>query len=408
MADPLDSLGLDLPYDYSKGEAPGAPAAAPVKTQAPTPTPAPAPNTSHPELDNIPVPYDATKGESPGAPTGPPAPPKTWGDTASDFWHNTILGQNQSPIVLQPRSLSQAGTDVSNFGRDFGNQAFVPGALDVGLAALHGTDIATENAKTKQADADLGPVAGGAARFMGQRASLNRFLGEAGVPYANSPIAQGLVTGGGGTLLHGGNWTDVLFNTAADTGLSALGEAGGTAASAAAKKVFDQSRQAVSNTASAGLEHLQDLWKKGGEGAAKTVTETAEQYANAATGAAKDAYQQIADAARKSTETGWAQRLAAGGIGHFLPGGELATAYIADPAIRAYNQFSKGLDVTHAIHDAYSPVAGVVKTAIDPDAWRSALQNFAVSQGPAGSGTVNAVSKFSPTSWGKYILPSSQ
>jgi hypothetical protein len=404
MADPLDSLGLDLPYDYSKGEAPGAPAAAPVKTQA-APTPAPAPNTSHPELDNIPVPYDATKGESPGAPTGPPAPPKTWGDTASDLWHNTILGQNQPPIVLQPRSLSQAGTDVSNFGRVFADQAGVPGAVDWARTILPGAgDIDYQRAQTKKAEEDIGPVASGVARFMGQRASVNRIGGELGVPYANSPVAQGAVTGGFGTLFHGGNWTDALANAAADTGLSALGEAAGTAGSAAAKKIFDRSTQAVSGASSAALEDLHDLWRRGGD-----VAGQAEQYANSASGAAKDAYRRIADAANQSTAAGPLQRLGAAAIGSYLPGvGPLASAYIADPAIQAYNRFSKGLDVTHAIHEAYPAVVGAVKSIVDPQAWRSALQSVAVSQGPTGSGTLNAVRNFSPTSWTKALWPGSQ
>ena len=188
----------------------------------------------------------------------------------------------------QPRSLSQAGTDVLNYGRVLGNQAFVPGSLDVGLAALHGTDVSAENAKTKAAESQLDPVAAAIARFQGQRLSVNRMVGEAGVPYANSPLAQGVVTGGGGTLLQGGSWKDALTNAAADTGLSALGHAVGTGASAAAKTVFDRSSKAVSSGATAALEDLQSIKQRGGD-----VAAAADNYAASAVGAAKDAYQRI-------------------------------------------------------------------------------------------------------------------
>ena len=246
MADDVDNLVVP----YGPGENPNAspaaatPAAPVVQTQA-------AP-TLHPELDSVPVPYK--QGEQPGnvsTKTAPPGP--SW---THAIW-NSITGEDQPPVVLQPRSLSQAGTDITNYGRVLGNQAFVPGSLDVGLAAYHGTDVAAENAKTKQAESELGPVAAASARFQGQRLSVNRMAGEAGVPYANSPLAQGIVTGGGGSLLHGDSWSDVLANAAADTGLSALGEAAGTGASALAKKAFDRSTQAVSSEASAALEDLQ-------------------------------------------------------------------------------------------------------------------------------------------------------
>ena len=387
MADDVDNLVVP----YGPGENPNAspsaatPAAPVVQTQA-------AP-TSHPELDSVPVPYKA--GEQPGnvsTKTAPPGP--SW---THAIW-NSITGEDQPPVVLQPRSLSQAGSDVADFGRVFGNKAGVPGSFDLIADAINGTDLATEHAKTEQARKNIGPVASGVADFMGQRASVLR-----ATPLADNPLAQGVVTGGGGTLMSGGSWKDALTNAAADTGLSYAGQAIGTGASALAKKVFDRSTQAVSSGASAALEDLQSLQKRGAD-----VATAADRYAESATGAAKDAYQRIADYARGSTETGWAQRLAAGGVGHFLPGGELAAAYIADPAIRAYNQLSKGLDVSHAIHQAYEPVAGVVKSTVDPDAWRRAIQNFAVSQGPTGSGTFDAAARFGPISWAKSLWPSSQ
>ena len=394
MAD--DPLGnLKLPYDYSNGDpdaaAPSAPAAPTVQTQA---APPPAPTISHPDLAKIPVPYgQADQPDAPSAKSAPPGP--SWTHV---LW-NSITGEDQPPVVLQPRSLSQVGTDVGNYGRVAGNQAFIPGSLDVGLAALHGTDVAAENAKTKAAESQLGPAAAALARFQGQRASVLR-----ATPWADNPLAQGVVTGGGGTLLQGGSWKDALTNAAADTGLGYAGQALGTGASALAKGAFDRSSKAVSSAASSSLEDLQDLWKRGGD-----VTNQAETYAKtAATGTAKAAYQKIAEAAAEPIETGWAQRFTAGGIGHFLPGGELASAYIADPAIRAYNNLSKGLNVRSAIDQAYPTVAGAVKTAVDPDARRSALQSLAVSQGPTRPGTFNALGTVSPMSWAKYILPGSQ
>ena len=381
--------GVALPYKAD--ESPGAPSPSSDSAGQPAATAPPGGGI----LKDITLPYQA--GQSPGPPKTPPGP--SW---THAIW-NSITGEDQPPVELQPRSLSQAGTDVLNYGRVLGNQAFVPGSLDVGLAALHGTDVSAENAKTKAAESQLDPVAAAIARFQGQRLSVNRMVGEAGVPYANSPLAQGVVTGGGGTLLQGGSWKDALTNAAADTGLSALGHAVGTGASAAAKTVFDRSSKAVSSGATAALEDLQSIKQRGGD-----VAAAADNYAASAVGAAKDAYQRIADAARQSTETGPLQRFTAGVIGHYLPGGALATAYIADPAIKAYNQFSKGLDVTHAIHQAYEPVASVVKSAIDPDAWRRTFQNLAVSQGPTGPGTLDAVRKFGPVSWAKSFLPGSQ
>jgi hypothetical protein len=397
MAD--DPLGnLKLPYDYSQGD-PDAPkpattSAAPAPPAPVSTAPAASSAPSHPDLDKIKLPYTPGDQSAPAATSSQPGMLTSWGRWA--------IGQNPdgsySQIDLQPRSLSQVGTDVTNYGRVAGNQAFVPGSLDVGLAALQGDTVAQENAKTTQAESELDPMAAAIARFQGQRLSANRLLGEGGVPYANNPIAQGTVTGGFGTLLHGGSWSEALANAAADTGLSAAGEAIGTAGSAAAKKVFDRSSAALSNASTASLEHLQDLWNRRGN-----VADTAEQYADAASGDIKAAYQKIAGAAREPIETSAVQRAIAGGIGSFLPGGGVAAAYIADPTIKAYNQWSKGLDVTEAIHKAYEPIAGAVKSTVDPDAWRSAFQNLAVSQGPTGSATLNAVRNFSPSSWAKAL-----
>ena len=206
---------------------------APAPTTTPVwPAPPVAPSApSHPDLDNLPLPYKP--GEQPG---GAAAPANTAAQpgmlTRFGRW---AIGQNPdgsySQIDLQPRSLSQAGTNIGNYGRVAGNQAVVPGALDMTLAAWNGDTIAQENAKTAQAESQLDPMAAAIARFQGQRLSANRILGDAGVPLANNPIAQGAVTGGGGTLLHGGSWSDALANAAADSGLSAAGEAIGTAGS---------------------------------------------------------------------------------------------------------------------------------------------------------------------------------
>ena len=372
--------GVSLPY--KPGESPDGTPPAPAS---------PAPPQSGSILDGVNLPYKPGEQPTP-AKTAPPG--QSW---THAIW-NSITGEDQPPVELQPRSLSQAGSDVADFGRVFGNKAGVPGSFDLIADAINGTDLATEQAKTEQARKNIGPVASGVADFMGQRASVLR-----ATPWADNPLAQGGVTGGVGTFMQGGSWKDALTNAAADTGLSYAGQALGTGATALAKKAFDRSTQAVSSASSAALEDLQSLKQRGGD-----VAAAAEKYADSATDAAKAAYQKIADAARQSTETGPAQRIVAGALGHFLPGGELATAYIADPAIRAYNKLSQGLDVSHAIHQAYEPIAGAVKTAVDPDAWRSAIQNFAVSQGPTGPGTFGAATRFGPISWAKSLWPSSQ
>ena len=394
--DPL-LKGIEVPYGAGEqpGEAPATPA--PAAPAAPTPAP-PAAAVAHPDdpvLKNIQVPYGA--GEQPGGAPVVTAPPPTAGQTASK-WTDWLLGPQTE---LHPRSLSQAGSDALGFARVGADQAIFPGTFDNAFSALPSLapgsgDIDAQRARTKAAETQIGPAASNIARFMGQRLSVNRFAGDAGVPFANTPIAQGLTTGGVGTLMHGGDWKDALVNAAADTGLSALGEAAGTAGSAAAKKLIDKSKQAVSSVATQGLEHLGDLWKRGGD-----VAGTAEQYAASAKGAAQDAYQRIAEAANQSTDTRWAQRLAAAGIGHLpgIPGGELAAAYIADPAIKVYNQWSKGHGVLNAIDQSYPVVANVMKSAVNPDAWRSALQNLAVSQGPTNAGSTQAAAKFGPMSW---------
>jgi hypothetical protein len=397
MADDLDNLAL--PYDYGKGEAPGG-AAPTTSVQSAAPAPV---DTSHPELDNLPLPYKP--GEQPGVVAGAGAPPpKTWGQTASDLWNNTLLGRDKPPVVLQPRSLSQAGADVGNFTRVAADQAAVPGAVDNALSALpawmpFSGDIDTQRARTKAASDAMDESANNIARFIGQRASVTRLAG----PYADNPMLQGAITGGGGTLMHGGSLTEAATNAAADTGLSALGEAAGTAGAATAKELFDRSTAAVSDASTASLEHLQDLWKRSGD-----VAGTAEQYATAAKGAVKDAYQKVAEAASQSIDAGPVQRFTAGAVGSYLPGvGPLASAYIADPAIKAYNQFSKGVDVSHAIDSAYPEVSGAVKTVVDPQTWRNAIQNFAVSAGPTGSAGLNAIRNFSPTSWARALWPGS-
>jgi hypothetical protein len=223
MAD--DPLGnLKLPYDYSKGDpdavAPSALAALTVQTQA---SPSPAPTISHPDLDKIPVPYGQR--DQPDAPSTKSAPPgPSW---THAIW-NSITGEDQPLVVLQPRSLGQAGSDVADFGRVFGNRAIVPNTLDRAISMFPAAgDLAYQQAQTAKARENIGPVASGVADFMGQRASLARNAG---------PITQGVVTGAGGTVMGGDyNPVHVAGNAAIDVGLNKTGQALGTFGAGAAK-----------------------------------------------------------------------------------------------------------------------------------------------------------------------------
>jgi hypothetical protein len=230
------------------------------------------------------------------------------------------------------------------------------------------------------------------------------------LPYGSNPIVQGIATGGGGTLMQGDTSPfDYLKNIGLDTGASALGEAAGTYASAAAKAVSDRSARAISEAAqnaanaarkagdltgwanaasrsagSAALEDLRGLYKRGGD-----IAGRAEDLATQATGAAQDDYHNIAQAANASTTPGLLGRSVSTAAGYMTPLSWFAP-YVLDPVNRAVNTATKNLNVRNAIDQAYPPVAGAVKTAVDPQAWRDAFQNLVVSNSDRASDVYNA------------------
>ena len=125
-----------------------------------------------------------------------PAPPPSSGLTIGNAL-NWLIGKNDPQTVLQPRSLSQAGTDVANFGRvaantlgqgdqllastkalqaDISGAAKNPGAADLVKQQITGqpssandllTNLAAERAKTTQASQDIGPAGTLAANIVG-------------------------------------------------------------------------------------------------------------------------------------------------------------------------------------------------------------------------------------------------
>ena len=231
--------------------------------------------------------------------------------------------------------------------------------------------------QTAKAREDIGPVASGVADFMGQRASVARNLG---------PINQGLVTGGVGTVAGGDyNPLHIAANAAADVGLNKAGQALGTYAAGAAKwadktakEVGDEAFLAGQGAGARTLQGMHDLWQRGGD-----VASQAEQYANTASGEVGDAYRKVAEAANQSIDPSTIQRSVSGAIGTYVPAvGPLASAYILDPAARWANRVARDIDVRSAIDQAYPHVADVVKSAIDPQAWRTAFGNFALSNTP--------------------------
>jgi hypothetical protein len=144
---------------------------------------------------------------------------------------------------------------------------------------------------------------------------------------------------------------------------------------------------------------MHDLWQRGGDVAAQ-----AEQYANTASGEAGDAYRKIAATANQSIDPTAIQRGVSGAIGNYVPGvGPLASAYILDPAMRAINRAGKDIDVRSSIDHAYPAVANVVKSAVDPQAWRTAFGNLALSNAP----DFNTIKNKPPTmSWTNWLYPS--
>jgi hypothetical protein len=297
---------------------------------------------------------------------------------------------------LQPRSMSQVGRDVYNYGRVAADQAIVPGTVDNALSALPAWapgsgDIETQRARTKQSESELSPEMAWLARFQGQRLSIGRAIaGATGTP---NPDLDAAITGGGGTFMHGNtNPIDIGLNAATDVGLSGLSDVAGTYAAKYVKPLIDRGAKAVSEnikgigsaTARAGaaaLEDIRNAYTTGGN-----VAATAEQYARQYGGQTGDAIRRVAEYARQPLDATTMQRATTGLTGYLgskAAGASdvantavgLGSSYILDPAMRAYNATRRNLDVHSAIDQLYPTLTGVTKTAIDPEAWRSALHS---------------------------------
>jgi hypothetical protein len=353
MADPLDPLNnLRLPYDYSTGNAqPTAQPSVTVQPQSPLP--------SHPDLDKIVVPYK----------------PEEAGGTA------TV----QTPTTPTTPTTPGSWSDYLRVG---GNEAFVPNTLDRVLATVSGTDFATQHAKTVQAEQNMGLPAALAAKTAGQYAQAARL-----VPYAGSnPAFVGAVSGAGREMMAGDfSPFDIAKQAAVEAGLSYGGAAAGKYFSGGVKALTDKNPEDLLDAATraaqsalnrgdiaaytksirdmAGITNLKNL-SDAGSGAAAL----AKQYASSATGAAKDAYQGIVNAANPSgVVPKLAKQAASGALAygtHWLSG-SLPAAYTA------YQMGKTGLDwagstirnsnVQHAIDSAYPAVSSYVKTAVNPE-----------------------------------------
>ena len=287
---------------------------------------------------------------------------------------------------LKRRSFGEGMSDIGHFLRVAGNQAIVPGTLDNVLSVMPGAgDIDYQRAQTKAAGDAMDPSANAIAKFWGQNASVARFMPTR---YSNNPVVQGLITGLGGDLMQGE--TDPLklgTDTATSTGGGVLGRYAGSLLSAGAKAITDRTPAAMRAGASKAqqaaldqLDRLDALYRRG----RNVADEAGTAATNAVTSGAKRAYETISDAAARSTEPGYLQHLAglAGSFGltptEFGPMAPWAVQSVIQPTIGALNRIERSLDVRSAIDQASPAVAGVVKTAIDPAAWRNAIQSFAI------------------------------
>jgi hypothetical protein len=256
------------------------------------------------------------------------------------------------------------------------------------LATASGTDFATQHAKTVQAEQNMGLPATLAAKTAGQYANIARV-----VPYVGSnPAFQGMVSGAGREIMAGDfSPFDIAKQAAEEAGLSYGGAAVGKYLSGGVKALRDKNPEDLLEAATraaqsalnrgdmaaytksirdmAGITNLQKL-SDAGTGAATL----AKQYASSATGAAKDAYQGIVNAASPSGVVPQLAKQAASGAlayGAHALSGSLPAAYTA------YQMGKTGLDwagsairnsnVQHAIDSAYPAVSSYVKTAVNPE-----------------------------------------
>ena len=422
------------PYDYSDpNDRPGGGVAAPVMQQPAAPivinsgqtpmaaSPAPAPAPVQTQSDpNSPYNY-ADPHDRPGG--GTPAKTNTTNttDSSSDSRLWTALNKPTHNIADLAEAARLTGRGVYDTARVWGNQAVVPHGLDRLMAQMPGAgDYATQAAETERAKKDLGSFAA-PVEWWGQNYSapgiVNRVTGGGGITgaIANNPITTGVVTGGGGTLA-GGDFDPMHFikNAATSALESKAGQAVGSVGSIAAgylgntgKALYQKAQDASSALNAADfpgwtaaiqkgldvrkLQDLQTLYNKGGDVVGKSM-----DLANEATGAAKEAYQNIANAASKTAEIPkLASDAVTGGLSWLTGGPVVATIGLG--ANRAANQMNKIAHVRSAIDQAFPHVTGYVKSAVDPQNWRNAVGNAAVVAGNDYEDLRNRVANFSPT-----------
>ena len=277
-----------------------------------------------------------------------------------------------------------------NLARTFADQAVIPHAFDRLMASGPGGtgDMAREEAISKKAEDDLGLTSSIAAKTAGQYATIGNLSRY--VPYVNTvtnnPIAQGFLSNGLGKVMEGDfNTADIAAETAkgarwlcggelvgryggdlvkrfTGTSFDALGKQAQDAVDAAFQANSPNWGKTVANKI--GLDHLTDLhgiYQRGGDVAAK-----AEELAQSAGGAAKDAYQNIAAAANKATDPG----LYAGAAGmlasHHLGDWGAAVWPVVQRVAKYANEGVKDIDVRSAIDRAMPDVSGLTKSNINP------------------------------------------
>ena len=130
------------------------------------------------------------------------------------------------PIYLEPRSLSQAGSDIANFGRVAANTLGIGDSLLASQRAINAdimsnanpsnaipANLAAEKAKTAQASQDIGPAASFAANLVGAApvaGATGKTLGTALAPYTGKWL--------GGVLGSAGESAGVAAGSAAGRG----------------------------------------------------------------------------------------------------------------------------------------------------------------------------------------------
>lgn len=389
---------------YKKEEA----APAPATTLSPTPTPAPAPVPSGTPATSI-----LSGANLPFKPGDKPASTQPQGD--SPLW--TALQKPTTSIADLWDAAKLTGQGVGDYARVFGNNAIVPNALDRGLSMMPWSGgLEAEKAKTKAAETDLGSFAA-VPKWQGQNYGVsgitNRFVGGPLSSVANNPITQGVVTGGGGTIMGGDyNPEHILKNAATSALESKAGQAIGSGLSAATsfvgnqgKVFYKKAQDEVAAAVNAGdipgwraamqkvgnIHNLQDLYHRGGDIAAQ-----ASDLASQATGAAADAYQHVADAASQGTKTGkWADRATTAVLGG-LTGGPVA-ANVALGANEFANMANKYANVRGSIDDALARVTGYVNNAVDPQVWQNAGASAARVAGGDYKALSDKIRTFSPS-----------